>query len=235
MSISISAVESQADLKRFIRFPEVLYRGNPYWIPPLIRDEIETLTPGRNPAFDNAEACCYLARREGRIVGRVAAILNHAANTKYRTRNLRFSWFDTIDDFEVASALLCAVEEWGKQKGMTTLTGPHSFTDLDPEGVLVEGFKELATISVFYNHPYYAPLLERYGFTKDVDYVEYQALAPAGTVIPEKMVKMAEWAAKRNGFRLLHFTDIKTLQKERAQELFELVTRPLRSCTARSP
>ena len=223
MSITISVVTSRAELKRFIRFPEVLYRGNPYWVPPLIRDEIETLTPGRNPAFDNAEACCYLARRDGRIVGRVAAILNHAANTKYGTRNLRFSWFDAIDDFEVASALLGAVEEYGRQKGMSTLTGPHSFTDLDPEGVLVEGFKELATISGFYNHPYYAPLLERYGFTKDVDYVEYQALAPEGTVIPEKMIRMAEWAAKRNGFRLLHFANIKELQKERAQDIFDLV------------
>jgi hypothetical protein len=223
MSITISVVTSRAELKRFIRFPEVLYRGNPYWVPPLIRDEIETLTPGRNPAFDNAEACCYLARRDGRIVGRVAAILNHAANTKYGTRNLRFSWFDAIDDFDVASALFGAVEEYGRQKGMSTLTGPHSFTDLDPEGVLVEGFNELATISVFYNHPYYAPLLERYGFTKDVDYLEYQALAPEGTVIPEKMVKMAEWAAKRNGFRLLHFSSIKELQKERAQDIFDLV------------
>ena len=134
--------------------------------------------PGRNPAFENAEACCYLARRDGRIVGRVAAILSHAANTKYGTRNLRFSWFDAIDDFEVASALLGAVEEWGRQKGMDTLTGPHGFTDLDPEGLLVEGFNELATIAVFYNHPYYPRLLERYGFTKDVDYVEFQALAP---------------------------------------------------------
>ena len=156
-------------------------------------------------------------------MGRVAAILNHAANAKYGTRNLRFSWFDAIDDFEVASALLGAVEEYGRQKGMSTLTGPHSFTDLDPEGVLVEGFKELATISGFYNHPYYAPLLERYGFTKDVDYVEYQALAPEGTVIPEKMIRMAEWAAKRNGFRLLHFANIKQLQKERAQDIFDLV------------
>jgi GNAT superfamily N-acetyltransferase len=223
MSIAISVVESKAELKKFIRFPEVLYRGNRCWVPPLIRDEIETLTPGRNPAFENAEARCFLARREGRIVGRVAGILNRGANEKYGTRNLRFSWFDTIDDFEVASALIGAVEDWGRQKGMVTLTGPHSFTDLDPEGVLVEGFEELATISVFYNHPYYAPLLERLGFTKEVDYVEFQALAPKGTVIPEKMIKLSEWAARRNGFRLQHFTDIKALRRERGQELFELV------------
>ena len=117
MNISISAVASQADLKRFIRFPEVLYRENPYWVPPLIRDEIETLTPGRNPAFDKAEACCYLAWQDGRIVGRIAAILNQAANDKYGTRNLRFSWFDTIDDFEVASALLAPWRSGAGRRG----------------------------------------------------------------------------------------------------------------------
>jgi len=223
MSIAVSVVESKAELKKFIRFPQGLYRGNLYWVPPLIRDEIEMLTPGRNPAFENAEARCFLARREGRIVGRVAAVLSHAANRKWGTKNLRFSWFDTVDDFDVASALIGAVEEYGRQKGMKSLSGPHSFTDLDPEGVLVEGFKELATISVFYNHPYYAPLLERCGFAKDVDYVEFQALAPAGTVIPEKMVKMAEWAARRNGFRLLQYTNITQLRTEWGQALFDLV------------
>jgi hypothetical protein len=223
MSIAISVVGSKAELKTFVRFPETLYKGNPYWVPPLIRDEIETLTPDRNPAFENAEARCFLARRDGRVVGRVAAILNRAANAKYGTSNLRFSWFDTIDDFEAASALLGAVEGWGREKGMSSLTGPHSFTDLDPEGLLIEGFNELATISVIYNHPYYPGLLERCGFTKEVDYVEFQALAPEGTVIPEKMIKLAEWAAKRNGFRLLRYTDIKVLRRERGQELFELV------------
>jgi hypothetical protein len=223
MGMEVSPVASRADLKRFIRFPRELYRGNPYWVPPLIRDEIDTLTPGRNPAFENAEAWLYLARRDGRIVGRVAAILSHAANRKYGTKNMRFGWFDSIEDFEVAKALLDAVSSIAREKGMTTLTGPHGFTDLDPEGLLVEGFEELATIAVIYNHPYYPGLLERYGFHKDVDYVEFRAYAPPGTVIPEKMVKMAEWAAKRNNFRLVRYTSIATLRKERAQELFELL------------
>jgi hypothetical protein len=223
MSIDVSVVQSKADLKRFVRFPETLYRGNPCWVPPLIRDEIETLTPGRNPAFDNAEACCFLARRDGKIVGRVAAILNKATNAKYGTKNLRFSWFDAIDDLEVARALFDAVEGWGRAKGMATLTGPHAFTDLDPEGTLIEGFNELSTISVIYNHPYYPALLEGCGFAKDVDYVEFQALAPEGTAIPEKMIKMAEWAAKRNNFRILRYTDIKVLRRERGQELFDLI------------
>jgi hypothetical protein len=223
MSIVITAVESRAELKRFIRFPMDLYRGNPYYVPPLIRDELDTLTPGRNPAFENAEARLFLARSEGHIVGRIAAILSRAANSKYGTKNLRFGWFDAIDDFEVARALLDAAAQWGREKGMTTLTGPHGFTDLDPEGLLVEGFNELATISVIYNHPYYPRLLEKYGLSKEVDYIEFQALSPKGTAMPEKMVKLSEWAAKRNGLRLLRYSNIKKLRTERAQELFELV------------
>jgi hypothetical protein len=223
MSITISTVGSRAELKRFIRFPGRLYRGNPYWVPPLVMDEIDTLSPGRNPAFENAEARLFLAHRDGQLVGRIAAILSHGANRKYGTKNLRFGWFDTIDDFEVARTLLDTARAWGREKGMETLTGPHGFTDLDPEGLLVEGFNELATITVIYNHPYYPALLERYGLAKEVDYVEFQALSPEGTVIPEKMIKLAEWAAKRNNFRLLKYTNVKKLREDRGQELFDLL------------
>ena len=223
MSVTVSTVGSRAELKRFIRFPRELYRGNPYWVPPLVFDEIDTLTPGRNPAFEDAEARLFLARRNGRIVGRIAAILSHAANRKYGAKNLRFGWFDTVDEFEVARALLDAARAWGREKGMETLTGPHGFSDLDPEGLLVEGFNELATMTVIYNHPYYPVLLERYGLAKDVDYVEFQAQSPEGAVIPEKMIKLAEWAAKRNNFRLLKYTNVKKLRQERGQELFDLL------------
>jgi hypothetical protein len=223
MSIAISLVQSPGELKKFILFPHEIFRGNPNWVPPLIMDERDTLTKGKNPAFEDAEARLFLARRDGKIVGRIAGILSHAANRKYGTKNMRFGWFDVIDDYDVTCALMGAVEEWARAEGMVTLTGPHGFTDLDPEGLLVEGFNELATMSVVYNHPYYISHVERYGFTKDVDYVEFQAQAPAGTVLPEKMVKMAEWAAKRNNFRLVHYTDVKTLRKERGQELFELL------------
>jgi hypothetical protein len=223
MSISISTVETRADLKRFVKFPWTLYRGDPYWVPPLIMDEMDTLTPGKNPAFENAETRLFTAHRDGRLVGRVAAILSLAANRKYGTKNLRFGWFDSGDDFDVAKALLDAVCAWGREKGMETLTGPHGFTDLDYEGLLVEGFNELPTISVIYNRPYYAALLERYGLSKDVDFVEFQGMVPEGTVIPEKMGKLADWAAKRNGISLLRFKNAKTLQKERGQEVFDLL------------
>jgi hypothetical protein len=223
MSVAISVVESAAELKKFVRFPLELYRGNAYWIPPLFRDEIDTLTPGRNPALKTAERHLLLARREGKVVGRVAGILSRAANEKYGTKNIRFGWFEAIDDYEVTRALLSSVEEWGRKKGMTTLTGPQGFTDLDFEGLLVEGYQERATIATIYNPPYYPQHLERYGFSKEVDYVEFQALSPEGTVLPEKMMKLAEWAAKRNNFRLLTYTNIKKLRQERGQELFDLL------------
>jgi hypothetical protein len=223
MSVAISVVESPAELKKFVRFPLDLYRGNAYWVPPLLRDEIDTLTPGRNPALKRAERQLMLARRDGKVVGRVAAILSHAANDKYGTKNIRFGWFEAIDDYEVTRALLSAVEEWGRGKGMTTLTGPQGFTDLDYEGLLVEGYEERATIATIYNPPYYPQHLERFGFAKEVDYVEFQALSPEGTVLPEKMMKLAEWAAKRNNFRLLKYANIKTLRQERGQELFDLL------------
>ena len=223
MSVAISVVSSHAELKTFVKFPWQLYRGSSCWVPPLLRDELDTLSPGRNPAFEKAEARLFLARRDGKLVGRVAGILSHAANEKYGTKNLRFGWFDAIDDAEVATALLDAVSLYAKEKGLTSLTGPHGFTDLDPEGCLVEGFDELATISVIYNHPYYAKLIEGYGFAKEVDYVEFQALSPEGTTIPEKMTKISAWAQKRNKFTLVRYSSIRTLRKERARELFDLL------------
>lgn len=223
MSVQIVPVASRRDLKRFVKYPMGLYRGSPYWIPQLIRDEIELLTPAKNPAFENAEAQAFLAMRDGRIVGRVAAILSHAANRKYGTKNLRFAWFDTIDDREVAKALFAAVEAWGRDKGMETLTGPHSFTDLDPEGLLIMGFEELGTIATTYNYPYYAGLMDACGFVKEVDYVEFQALPTPETRLPERIVKLAEWGKKRNNFRIVKFTNIRKAKTERAPELFDLL------------
>jgi len=223
MSVQIMPVESRRDLKRFVKFPMELYRGNLYFVPQLIRDEMELLTPDKNPAFENAEAQTFLALRDGKIVGRIAAILNHAANRKYSTKNLRFSWFDTIDDLEVAKALFAAAEDWGRQRGMETITGPHSFTDLDPYGTLIEGFEELGTIATIYNHPYYPRFAEQCGFVKDVDYVEFQALPPVGASLPEKTVKLAEWAQKRNKFRILKYRSIRQAKKERAAELFDVL------------
>ena len=155
MAIDVSVVKDRRGLKRFVTFPIGLLGGNTNYVPPLVSDDMSTLSPQKNPAFENSEARLFLARRDGRIVGRVAAILNHPANRKYGTKNLRFGWLDAEEDPEVFAALFAAVEAWGRERGMETLTGPQGFTDLDPEGMLVEGFDELATIAEVWNPPYY--------------------------------------------------------------------------------
>lgn len=192
-------------------------------MPPLVRDEMDALSPRRNPAFEQAEAALFLAKRNGRIVGRVAAILSHAANRKYGTRNLRFGWFDAINSSEVARSLFDAAALWGRERGMATMTGPHGFTDLDFEGMLIQGFHERATIASIYNHPYYPRLAERCGFEKDVDYVEYQAVVPFGSSLPERMVALAEWSAKRNRWHLVTCPNIAEMRKKYGQELFDLL------------
>ena len=222
MGIEVSTVTGRRDLKRFVTYPIRLLGGYPAYVPPLVSDDMSTLSPAKNPAFENAEARLFLARRDGRIVGRVAAILSHAANRKYGTKNLRFGWLDAEDDPAVFAALFAAVEAWGREKGMETLTGPHGFTDLDPEGLLVEGFAELATIAVLWNPPYYAPNLERLGFSKEVDWVEFEARPPAGG-IPERMQKLGEFALKRGKFRIARYASRAALRKARAQELFDLL------------
>jgi hypothetical protein len=221
VSTSISTVGSRSELKSFIAFPHRLYRGNPYWVPPLFSDEIDTLTPGRNPAFDQAEARYFLARRGGMIVGRIAAIISHAANRKYSSRNLRFGWFDSVKSIEVAGSLMDAAAAWGRERGMTTMTGPHGFTDLDPEGMLVEGFRERATISTIYNHPYYPRLMEFCGFSKDVDYVEFQGSVPSS--LPDRVTELAEWSARRNRWSLMRCSGIRELRRKYGQELFDLL------------
>ncbi len=221
MSTVISTVKSRSDLKSFILFPHGLYRGNPYWVPPLIRDEMDSLSPDCNPAFEQAEARLLLARRNGRIVGRVAAILSHAANAKYGTKNLRFGWFDSIRSLEVAKSLLDAAAAWGRERGMTTMSGPHGFTDLDPEGMLIEGFGERATIATIYNHPYYPLLLEACGFRKDVDYVEFQAAVPDS--LPDRLERLSQWSARRNRWSLVKCRTARELRRRFGRKMFDLL------------
>ncbi|MDQ1354052.1 MAG: N-acetyltransferase protein [Acidobacteriota bacterium] len=205
MSIEIRTVETKKDLKTFVKVPFDIYKGNDCWVPQLIREEMEIFNKKKNPAYDSADSRLFLAYKDGRPVGRIAAILSYAANEKYNIKNLRFGWFDTIDDYEVARALLASMEAWGRELGMETLTGPHGFTDLDPEGMLIEGFDQLATISVYYNHPYYVNMVEKYGFEKEIDYVEFKALPPYEEGIPPKLLRLGDRIKERSGIRILKF------------------------------
>ena len=220
MVVQIKEVVSLKDLRAFIRFPHTLYQGNPYWTPSLFFDEYNTLRRDKNPAFEHCEVKYWLAYREGRIVGRVAAILNHKHLEKWNQRYLRFGWIDFIDDPAVSKALLDAVESWAVEKGMTAVHGPLGFTDLDPEGMLVEGFDELSTLATIYNYPYYPVHMQKLGYSKDIDWVEYEITMPDKPV--EKIARAAEIVMRRSKLRLLKIRSKKELLQY-ADELFNLL------------
>ena len=235
MSIEVKEVKTKKDLKNFIKFQMKLYEDNPYYVPQLIRDEMEIFDRKKNPAYEIGDTKLFLAYKDGKIVGRIAGILNRVANEKYKQKNLRFGWFDCIDDFEVAKALFDAVEGWGKELGMETITGPQGFTDLDPEGMLIEGFDELQTIATMYNYPYYKELVEKYGFEKEIDYIEFQTTPPKSKdELPAKLLKTAEWVKKRYNFKLLKFKNVKQA-KQRGKELFDLLDEAYEELYGTSP
>jgi len=222
MSITVKEVLNKKDLKTFVKLPFAMYKNDPMWVPQLIRDDMEVFNRAKNPAFDNADARQFLAYRDGKAVGRIAAILSRVANQKYNTKNLRFGWFDAPNDPEVAAALFKTVEDWAKELGMETLTGPHGFCDLDPQGMLVEGFDQLPTIAGYYNFPYYQKLVEDLGFQKEVDYVEFRTHVPEMSAFPEKLLRLAERIKERGGLRVLQFSNKKEILG-RAEELFHLL------------
>lgn len=222
MSIQVKTVQGKKDLDTFIKLPFKIYKGNKQWIPQLIMDERELFNPKKNPALENADMKLFVAYEDGHPVGRIAGILSHIANAKYKTKNMRFGWFECIDDTAVAGALFKAVEDWGRQTGMKTLTGPQGFTDLDPEGMLIEGFDQLPTIVSNYNYPYYQKLVEGAGFEKEIDYLEFRATVPPKDEFPERLIRITEKIRQRSSMKLLEFKNKKELTK-RAEELFYLV------------
>ncbi|WP_302398308.1 N-acetyltransferase [Leyella stercorea] len=195
-AIEIKKVESRRDLCKFIDFHNELYKGNPYHVPNLYFDEMNTFRKDKNAAFDFCEAEYFMAYRDGKVVGRVAAIINHSANKKWERESVRFGWIDFVDDIEVSKALLKAVEDYGKSKGMKEIVGPLGFTDMDPEGMLLYGYDQLGTLATAYNYPYYPEHMDRMGgWEKDNDYVEYKLYVPEE--MPEKYATIAKMIQKR--------------------------------------
>ena len=210
-AIEIRKVTNRKELDAFIQFHYDLYRGNEYDAPNLYSDELHTLRKDKNAAFEFCEAEYFLACRDGKVVGRIAGIINHRANDRWNRQSVRFSWVDFIDDIEVSRALFDAVAAWGRSKGMTEMIGPLGFTDMDPEGMLIEGFDQLGTMSSIYNYPYYPKHMEQLGgWEKDNDYVEFKIYVPEQ--VPEKMMKISEMIMKRYN---LH---VRTLSKK---EIFD--------------
>jgi hypothetical protein len=221
MSVEIRPVVGKKALKAFVRFPYSIYRDDPCWVPPLDMDDLNTLSKDKNPAFEYCEADYWMAYKDGKAVGRVAGIINNRVVEKWGKKYARFSWIDFIDDFEVASALVKTVEDWAKSKGMEGLQGPLGFTDLDKEGMLIEGFDQLGTYATGFNKPYYAPFMERLGFTKDVDWIEFRVKTPDS--IPEKIQRVGDLISKRTGVRVYEWKSKKEMVKKFGGQIFELI------------
>ena len=189
--INIKEVKTDKDLKDFINFNYSLYEGNEYAVPELMADLLTTFSRTKNAAYDFSESRLFLAvDSTGEVVGRVAAIINHKANETWGIRKVRFGWIDFVDDYQVSSSLINAVEQWGREKGMDSIQGPMGFTDMDHEGMLIEGFDELSTSATIYNYPYYQKHLEALGFEKEADWIEYSLKVPEK--VPEKLMRIAE-------------------------------------------
>ena len=220
--IEIKKVESKKDLKTFIDFHYDLYEGNEYDVPNLFSDEMNTLSKDKNAAFDFCEAEYYLAYKDGKLAGRVAAIINHKANNKWGKKSVRFGWIDFIDDREVSKALLDAVEKYGRKKGMEDVVGPLGFTDMDPEGMLVWGFDQLGTMPTIYNYAYYPEHIEALeGFEVDNKYVEFKIMVP--DEVPEKYAKIAMMIEKRYNLHVRKLTKKDVFQGGMGQKIFDLI------------
>lgn len=222
MAVEIKRVSSQKELKKFIRFNYEFYKGNPYSVPDLYSDMLDTFSPRKNAAFEFCEADYFLALRDGKIVGRVAAIINHRANETWNKKTVRFGWIDFVDDEEVSRALIEAVKQWGRERGMEEMEGPLGFTDLDAEGMLIEGFEELSTMATIYNYPYYPEHMERMGMEKSADWVEMKIYIPEE--IPEKHKRIADIIQKKYN---LHIRKLKSkrevMRSGVAHDIFRLI------------
>ena len=221
MSIQIKTVTTRKDLKTFVRYANRLYKGNKYYVPSMPFDDMNTLDKEKNGAFDFCKAEYYLAYKDGEVVGRVAAIINYKANEAWKVDQVRFGWFDFIDDLEVSKALLDAVVAFGKAHGMTQIVGPLGFTDFDPEGMLVEGYDRVSTMALIYNHPYYPEHMKKHGYVKETGWLEYRITIP--DELPEKHIKIAEIVKERYNLSVVKKTKRQIRKEKYGHKLFRLI------------
>ena len=221
-SVEIKKVEGKKALRTFIDFHYDLYKGSEYDVPNLFQDELNTLSPDKNAAFEFCEAEYYIAYKDGKPAGRIAAIINNKANERWGRKAVRFGWIDFIADREVSAALLGAVEDYGRAHGMTEIVGPLGFTDMDPEGMLTFGFDQLGTMPTIYNYPYYPEHMEGMdGYVKDNDYVEYKLFVPEK--VPEKYAKIAAMIEKRYDLHVKKITKRDIYKNGYGKKIFDLI------------
>lgn len=222
MSVTVRAIPAtKKELSRYVQFGIDLYKGNPYFVPPLIFDDVNTLLPEKNPAFDFSEAQSFMAYRDGKPAGRITAIINRMLNEKTGRKEARFGFVDFVDDPEVSGALFKAAEDWSRERGMDDIIGPMGFSDMDHEGMLVEGFDEMGTMATIYNYPYYPAHMERMGYRKDTDWIEFRITIPER--LPEKMERIAEIVLNKYDLRIKKFTSAKKIKEQYGEALFKLI------------
>jgi len=218
--VTIHEVISKKELKQFVKFPFKLFAGCKYWIPPLIKGEMDSLRKDVNPAFDYCDTKYWLAYKDGKIAGRVAGILNRRSIEKWQQRLIRVGWVDFVDDLEVSGALFDTVENWAKELGMDGTHGPLGFTDMDYEGLLIEGFDKLPTMNNIYNYPYYADHFEKHGYAKVEDWIQY--IFNASQPIPDKVQRINALIMEKYNLRVLQFSSSREILP-RAKEVFEVL------------
>lgn len=222
MAVEIREINpTKSELKEYTEFGINLYKDNPYYVPPLIKDDVETLSPGKNPAFDHCKAKSWMAFRDGKPVGRITGIINNLVNRRSGHNDVRFGFTDFIDDDEVADALFDTLARWGRDNGMTSVVGPMGFTDLDHEGMLTFGFDEIGTMATIYNYPYYPRQMERMGFTPDAEWVEYRLSVP--DKLPDQLARVGEIVKRKYGLRTIKYTSGKKIKEDYGVALFELI------------
>ena len=222
MAIEIREIKpTRKEIKKFSMFSTNMYKDNKYYVPDLLMDNLDTFNPAKNPASEFCDSKLFMAYRDGKAVGRVAGIINRVVNEKCNEKNVRFGFIDFVDDEEVSAALMAAVEDWGRSQGMDHIVGPLGFTDMDPEGMLIEGFDQVSTMATIYNHPYYQQHIEKLGFERETDWVEFKIVVP--DVIPEKMVRICEIVKKKYNVRNIKYTSAKALVKDYGQAIFQLI------------
>ena len=220
-AIIVKQVHNSKELRTFINFPLKLYKSMQSFVPSLYFDEKDTLSPKKNPAYEFSDAALYLAYNNGEVVGRVAAIVNHRANEKWNHEEVRFGWFDFVDDKNVSKALTEAVISFGLKHGMKQITGPLGFTDFDPEGMLIEGYDCLSTMALHHNWPYYKEHMEALDFQKEIDWLEYRITIPEE--VPEKYNRVSSMVAEKYGLHIKKLTKREIKRSGAGYKLFDLI------------
>ena len=219
--ITVRQINKRKDFKKFVKFPDKLYKDNKCFVPPIEQDELDLTNPKKNACFDESEAAYFLAEEDGKVVGRIAGIISHAYNKKNNTKRARFSRFECVENKEVADKLLKAAEDWAREKGMDSIHGPLGFNDLEREGLLVEGFDKEGAYLTSYNFPYYQKFIEDNGYTPDAKWVEWRIPVPKEQ--NERVLRVANMVEKRYGFYEKQFKSANEIINKYGEEFFKLL------------